>query len=437
MLMPEDKYWLSYSSRFKVLPSRLKVPEIQPDLCVCIPVYAEADLIITLNSLVQCQLPPVHVEVLLLFNEDNRMTQDDKEVHDRVWKEVNDWIGNSHQQNAGLRFLPIRVTEMPDPGGGVGWARKLVMDEAARRLGRSGIILCLDADCVVAENYLNAVWNYFAQHPSCNAGTIYFEHSIDSLSGKTRSHIIQYELHLRYLVNALKWTGHPFAFHTVGSAMACRREAYLAQGGMNTRQAGEDFYFLQKFAETGTLQEIHSTVIYPSARQSSRVPFGTGRAMHQLDTGDAFWTTTSFSSFEEIKPLFQHVHALRLWAIQNKDEKSFVKCSSTMGMSQRVIDYLLAGDFLEKSIEIANHTSTEDAFAKRFFRYFNAFRMIKYTHYMKDVFYPDVPVFEASAKLASELKLPILSSPGIEELLTIFRQLDKKALMSRSDEGSR
>ena len=74
----------------------------------------------------------------------------------------------------------------------------------------------------------------------------------------------------------------PYAFHTVGSAMACLAESYCRMGGMNLRVAGEDFYFLQHLAKTGGISQVKGTVVYPSARASHRVPFGTGRSISRL-----------------------------------------------------------------------------------------------------------------------------------------------------------
>jgi hypothetical protein len=42
-----------------------------------------------------------------------------------------------------------------------------------------------------------------------------------------------------------------YAYHTVGSAMAVKAYQYVKVGGMNRRQAGEDFYFIQKLVHSG------------------------------------------------------------------------------------------------------------------------------------------------------------------------------------------
>ena len=58
-----------------------------------------------------------------------------------------------------------------------------------------------------------------------------------------------------------------------------RAWAYVKQGGMNRRQAGEDFYFLQKISWLGPMTELANVIVHPSPRLSDRVPFGTGRAV--------------------------------------------------------------------------------------------------------------------------------------------------------------
>jgi hypothetical protein len=83
-------------------------------------------------------------------------------------------------------------------------------------------------------------------------------------------------------VLGLSRAGSPYAFHTVGSAMACLASFYARMGGMNVRKAGEDFYFLQNLAKTGGISQVKGTIVYPSARASNRVPFGTGRSVSRL-----------------------------------------------------------------------------------------------------------------------------------------------------------
>ena len=71
---------------------------------------------------------------------------------------------------------------LPVKGWGVGLARKTGMDEAVRRFNQinkpDGVILNLDADCLVARNYFVSVYNEFLRKKERSACSIYFEHPL-------------------------------------------------------------------------------------------------------------------------------------------------------------------------------------------------------------------------------------------------------------------
>lgn len=422
--MGEDIYWQQYAARYST--SARLIPEfgLRPsELAVCIPVYAEPSLLLTLESLLHCEHPNIRITVFLFFNADDRMTEAEHIVHRNSWHQAREWI-NQHQGST-LQFVQFERHAGPGIKWGVGWARKIVMDEAARFLPAHGIIVCLDADCQVEENYLHEVQQYFQMHPECMSASIYFEHSLAGLSSDQLEAIITYELHLRYLERAKQWTGHPLAGHTVGSAMAVRRAAYLKQGGMNTRQAGEDFYFLQKFKEIGGHHEIKSTAVYPSSRISHRVPFGTGRAMESLLSKGQAWRTIAFDSFRKIRPLFQQVQVLREMAANAEEGEGYVFLKNRIGLTPEGIGFLIKIDFVRQVHSIIAQTSDQGSFQKRFFRYFNAFVLIKYTHYMREHGFPDVQVTEAVAELAEENDWEIPPSASALEQLKVLRSKDR------------
>ena len=423
--MPEDIHWLKYETRFQTMPAWLPQPDIPPGMCVCIPVYAEPDLISTMESLLYCGLPDSPTEVLLLFNKDSRMTPDEMILHDQSWIAVNEWINHADHQKQGLTFIPIYISETPVRKGGVGWARKMAMDEAARRLEQQGVILCLDADCKVEMSYLKTVSKYFFQNSDCDAASIYFEHVLENLPDNELKAIMQYELHLRYLVHAIRWTGHPFSFHTVGSAMAVRRGSYLAQGGMNTKQAGEDFYFLQKFIEAGSFHEIKATSVYPSTRMSLRVPFGTGKAMTKLLSSKNKWPTTAFEVFLEIKSLFAEMDQLRTLMISYDIDQAKSLFLKSLQLHQAVIAFLAEVNFFEEVASIVRQTTNEINFRKRVFRYFNLFMMIRYMHFAARNFYPDTGVFQPAVALLAKLEISIPLHCNMKELLEKYRHLDR------------
>ena len=120
--------------------------------------------------------------------------------------------------------------------------------------------------------------------------------------------IAHYELYLRYYLLGLRYARFPHAYHTVGSSMAVRAWAYAKQGGMNRRQAGEDFYFLNKIIALGGFTELCGTTVVPSARRSHRVPFGTGRAMTEWLAGiDRYQRVFSPELFEELRAVFSAI----------------------------------------------------------------------------------------------------------------------------------
>ena len=178
------------------------------------------------------------------------------------------------------------VLEIPDRDGGVGTARKIGMDAALRLMDGSGacggVILCLDADTLVEQNYVSAVCNHF--EGTRNPGAVVsFAHRMPA-DLALRNAICNYEIFLRAYVMGLSFAGSPYAFHSIGSAMACTAEGYTSVRGMNRKEAAEDFHFLNKLAKIGTIGAIHETTVFPSPRISHRVPFGTGRQMNLVMT---------------------------------------------------------------------------------------------------------------------------------------------------------
>lgn len=176
--------------------------------------------------------------------------------------------------------------DVPNRQAGVGFARKLGMDLALQTLDWSGdpVLVCLDADTLVDDKYLQAIDRHF-QLSDRGGAVLPFRHQSGSDPARQAA-IDCYELYLRSYVYGLRLAGSPYAFNAVGSAIACRASSYVRCGGMNHRKAGEDFYFLQKLAKTDGVALLSGTTVYPAPRVSERVPFGTGRSMARLLAGD-------------------------------------------------------------------------------------------------------------------------------------------------------
>jgi len=177
--------------------------------------------------------------------------------------------------------------EIPAKQAGVGFVRKLGMDLALSSLNwaEDPLLVCLDADTLVETNYLQSIVAHFRQS-TLGAAVLPYRHQ-PGADAPQQNAIDLYELFLRSYVYGLRLAGSPYAFNTVGSAIACRASAYVRCGGMNCRKAAEDFYFLQKLAKTDGVDLLTGTTVYPEPRVSERVPFGTGRSMGRLLDGHA------------------------------------------------------------------------------------------------------------------------------------------------------
>lgn len=363
-------------------------------LVVVIPAYDEPNLLDSLAALLVCNTPTAAVEVIVVINdaEDSAaaVRQANAQHHQRAlsWAE-----GNSSDR---LQFQILNCQGLPRKHAGVGLARKIGMDEACRRLERvgrpEGVILGFDADSSCDPNYFQAVEQYFAQHPQAQAASIYFEHPLSgtAYSAEVYRAVTWYELHLRYFIQAQRWAGLPYAYQTVGSSMAVRCRAYQAQGGMNRRQAGEDFYFLHKFIPLGHYGEITTTRVVPSPRPSRRVPFGTGRAVEGLLRNGLQGTTYAPQSFQALRTLTAQVPS---WY----ETEDFSKLPSPLS------DFLHSISGRERLKQIRAHTADRSAFIKRFYRWFDAFLLMKYLHFAREYYYEDISTVTAADWLLQQL----------------------------------
>ena len=323
------------------------------------------------------------------------------------------WLAK--QQNRELEFIIHNHPDLPPKHAGVGLARKIGMDAAAAAFmeagNASGPIVCLDADCTVAPNYLQSLHIHFQQHSKTPGCSIHFEHPLAGLSPAHRQGITAYELYLRYYRQALRWAGHPAAFHTVGSSMAVRAAIYLQQGGMNRRKAGEDFYFLEKIIALGGFSEITSTTVFPSSRRSLRVPFGTGRAMDDwLNSQATTRVTYDPQIFRDLKEFFAKAPLLYT--------------SDQMATSPVLEQFLRQTDFATSLNKIRSNTSSINSFQKKFFHFFNLFRVLKYVHWATEHHYAKISIDQAIQTLWHYLEQPGGAGENVEEWLHILRKFE-------------
>ena len=297
-------------------------------------------------------------------------------------------------------------------------ARKIAMDEAYIRFEKAnnpyGIISNLDADTIVDDNYLSELEKEALRRNKIKAYSIHFEHLLhEKLSKENKLAITSYELHLRYFINMQKMLNLPYAYQIMGSAMAVKAFAYAEAFGMNKRQAGEDFYFLQKFINTGYFSNINSTTVYPSARISQRVPFGTGRALYDILTLGKIPETYNYNSFIALRTFTDNLEVFY------DDYSKGIEL-----LTNPILEYLESKNFEKIHFEIKKHTKDFQGYRKRLFRWFDAFLLMKYLHYVRDKYYPNIPINIATDYLFEQLKID--NKISLEYKLNILRKLDKK-----------
>lgn len=299
---------------------------------------------------------------------------------------------------SGIRIGLIDATsegkEFDDHESGVGLARKVGMDTALQVFDYSTpgkkIIISLDADCVVEPNYLDEIINSFTKN-NLFVANIEFEHNF-SEDGINRLGIISYEIFLRHYVAGLLFAESPFAFHTVGSTIVCDHDAYLKVGGMNTKKAAEDFYFLQKLAKHYTINRISSTKVRPSARESWRVPFGTGRSMNDFS-----------SNRKDISLYDADVYLiLKDWLeLLNSDLSltSSLILKEAKAIHPELYNFLEIRGFSmdwEKILENSKSVKQLDYQRKN---WFDAFETLKLIHHLRDTSFPMIDIDSGIEKL--------------------------------------
>ncbi len=277
---------------------------------------------------------------------------------------------------------------------GVGIARKIGMDTALQvfdySLPNKKIIISLDADCLVENNYLSEIRRFFNLE-NASVAIVDFEHPLPE-SQLSKLGILSYEIFLRHYVIGLLYAGSPFAFHTVGSTIIFDYEAYIKIGGMNTKKAAEDFYFLEKLAKQYKVYRVTTTKVKPSPRESWRVPFGTGKSM------------TDYASREKnILVNDPEIYLiLREWLTIFNSEMStnperLIKESKNI--HKGLFDFLGSRKFQESWEKILSNSKSSQQLDYQRKNWFDAFETLKLIHHLRDTSFPMMDIEKGMEKL--------------------------------------
>jgi len=234
-----------------------------------------------------------------------------------------------------------------------------------------------------------------------------------------------YEIFLRYWVLGLKYAKSLWAFHSIGSTIVTSTDAYLQVRGMNKREAGEDFYFLNKLAKIGSIDYIRNTCVFPSARSSSRVPFGTGKAVERFLSGK----TREYLLYNPqiFTIISQWLEFMNTALLMHEDE---ILCEAHR-INPALKSFLVDSSFAETWSKIRRNAKEEKTLRHQFNDWFDGFKTFKLINYLTKNVYPQIDMFDALAEILSMLGMPVskinprTKIPQLEEQIELLQYLRK------------
>ena len=315
--------------------------------------------------------------------------------------------GDLHWQQDSLRLINLaransransaillvdRYQQSIPPEQGVGLARKIGADLAAKlyleNVIASSWIHSTDADAHLPNNYLTAHLddNLPCQHgvaTCCN-----FYHYSDEPTVHQANQ--RYERGLRYYVAGLQYAQSPYAYFTIGSILSFNVLAYCQARGFPKRNAGEDFYLLNKLAKLGKVIYLADVVIKLDARPSQRVPFGTGPAVQsimQLTEQGQDYQYYHPNIFIELKACLTAFDSL--WHYREQPENWLFLLPEK---SQQALTDIGLLTFIGKQ-----KVAKEAQFNKQLTVWFDSFKTLKFIHALRDLGLENIALEQAIA----------------------------------------
>ncbi len=291
----------------------------------------------------------------------------------------------------GLSLLLVDRTQRPlPPKTGVGLARKIAADIALQLIHQGQVssqwIYCTDADASLPECYF---W-LPDDHPAV-AVSLPFRHV--GTPGKLLDATLLYERAIRYYAQGLSFAGSRYGFMCLGSALAFKARAYAQVRGFNIREAGEDFYLLNKLAKLGDIYSPSSqadNTIELAARLSNRTPFGTGASVAQI------CQLPSLSDFRYYAP--ECFYTLKHWfdLAPNLSQGAFL--ASISQLPKPLQEALTAQQIHILADHIGRQGKNPKQISQICHTWLDGFRCLKVIRHLQSNAYPQAPLIDSLAK---------------------------------------
>lgn len=393
----QHKAWQQYLSRYSESPITTPPTGQHWQQVLVIPAYRESDRLITELQTLADKVQEALLVILVL----NRPEQDtDTSVNHALRRRTehlqrSDLSQNLYQLNATSHLLLLDKEQHSGPtpqAQGVGAARKSGCDTALAWIAAGAInshwIGCTDADATLPKDYFSRL----PPPTHFSAAVFPFIHASSPApdNNAVNRATALYELRLHQYVLGLEYAGSPYAFHCLGSSMAVTADSYAKVRGFPKRAGAEDFYLLNKLVKLKPIKRLDGHCIELAARDSNRVPFGTGPAVSALLQEDELSAAAIFyhpATFEllgnvlALAPRWQHASTAPLAA---QFQQQGLSAADAQWTAQALHS---AG--IDKALQHCRQQSGDSAgFLRHFHQWFDGFRTLKFIHALQHSGYP-------------------------------------------------
>jgi hypothetical protein len=403
-----------------------------------VPAMGEFELLVPAVASILAADGAGEIGLIVVLNARESSPPDVHEANDRARA----WLTglNPEQVTVIDRAAPGR--RLPDREG-VGLARKVGNDVALawRMAGRVArrFVLQTDADAIVPADWFARAEAAEGSTPAERAAVaLTFPYRHEAVAPVTAGAIARYEAWLRLHRIALADNGSPYAFQAIGSTLAIDAEALAHVRGFPRSMAGEDFYVLDKLAKLGRIRPLGGHPIVLAARESDRVPFGTGRTMLGMVRGEAD-AEPRLPDPRSFAALGRWLRILELAAGPPQRADALPLTGDRADLVDRlgrelaahdlppepIIDILERMGALRFTVEAMAMNLARSVRRRRLHTWFDAFRTLRFRHTMRDELWPD-RTWEEREAAASPRSTPTDPLARLESL----REVDERGQAS-------
>ena len=129
-------------------------------------------------------------------------------------------------------------------------------------------------------------------------------------------------------------------------------------------------------------------------------------------------TTYSFHSFQDVKIFIELF--LKEYETNKLYDNTFLK-----SLPLSIQSFLEQNDFEVRIKDMLEYGTNTSSFSKRFYNWFNAFRVLKFIHFSRDAFYENESILFGCKSVLSKLNISVGSDTESLAMLGKFRLLDK------------